>query len=107
MKENANNYDDDLYGDEEGEENKSEEPDDGEDLDENIDEQAMPNDQGVVNLANFIANATKLEELNIKRNRDHTDFEITGLNENEEFISITNLSATNTDGVVRKQRRSF
>ena len=26
-----------------------------------------PSDQGVVNLANFIANATNLEELNIKR----------------------------------------
>ena len=30
-------------------------------------EQAMPSDQGVVNLANFLANAINLEDLNIRR----------------------------------------
>ena len=79
-----------------------------------------PSDQGVVNLANFIANATNLEELNIKRCMPKSkkirqptvaaatnDFEITGFNENEEYITIANFSATDTESVVTKQRKSF
>ena len=42
--------------------------DDGED-DYYGNEQAMPSDQAVVNLANFLACATNLEDLNIKRCR--------------------------------------
>ena len=33
-----------------------------------------PDAEGVANLVNFIANATALEELNIRRLREHADF---------------------------------